>query len=197
MTPQHLSSECPVVIVLAAGRGERFRAAGGQTGKLQALLAGKPVLDHVLDAVKRSGLPCHVVRPEHLAHQPKAGMGDSIAAGVAATAGAPGWLILPGDLPLIRADTLRRVAQALMAGSTGPEAAVKTVTVQPQFQGQRGHPVGFDASCEAALLALQGDEGAKSVLRHCPPWMLEVDDEGAVWDVDTPERLAQAASRLR
>jgi hypothetical protein len=31
----------PVVIVLAAGRGERFAASGGTVHKLQALLAGK------------------------------------------------------------------------------------------------------------------------------------------------------------
>ncbi|MGH8803408.1 MAG: NTP transferase domain-containing protein, partial [Polaromonas sp.] len=53
-------SSLPVVIVLAAGRGERFAASGGQVHKLDALLAGKRVLDHVLDAVRASGLPCHV-----------------------------------------------------------------------------------------------------------------------------------------
>ena len=71
----------PVVIVLAAGRGERFAASGGATHKLQALLAGKRVIDHVLDAVKASGLPYHVVT----ADPARPGMGDSIAAGVRAT----------------------------------------------------------------------------------------------------------------
>jgi len=191
MTSQPLSPERPVVIVLAAGRGERFRAAGGQTGKLEAMLAGRPVLAHVLDAVHHSGLDCHVVRPQHLAHTPGAGMGDSIATGVSATADAAAWLVLPGDLPLIRADTLRRVAEALMALPPGQ------ATVQPQYQGQRGHPVGFRRPCEGALRALQGDEGARSVLRQWPAHLLDVDDEGAVWDVDTPERLEQAARRLR
>lgn len=190
MTSQPLSPPSPVVIVLAAGRGERFRAAGGQTGKLEALLAGRPVLDHVLDAVRHSGLPCHVVRPQHLAHLPGAGMGDSIASGVSATADAAAWLILPGDLPLIRPDTLRRVADALMALPPGQG------TVQPQFRGQRGHPVGFRRPCLAALRALQGDEGARGVLREWPARQLDVDDEGAVWDVDTPERLQVAAGRL-
>jgi len=190
MTTQALSPQRPVVIVLAAGRGERFRAAGGQTGKLEAMLAGRPVLAHVLDAVQRSGLDCHVVRPQHLAHTPGAGMGDSIACGVGATADAVGWLILPGDLPLIRADTLRQVADTLMALPPGQ------ATVQPQYQGQRGHPVGFRRPCAAALCALQGDEGAKRVLRQWPAHRLEVDDEGAVWDVDTPERLEAAARRL-
>ncbi len=190
MTSQPLSPQSPVVIVLAAGRGERFRAAGGQTGKLEALLAGRPVLDHVLDAVRHSGLLCHVVRPQHLAHLPGAGMGDSIASGVRATADAAAWLVLPGDLPLIRPDTLRRVADALMALPPGQS------TVQPQFRGQRGHPVGFRRPCLASLCALRGDEGARGVLREWPAQQLDVDDEGAVWDVDTPERLQVAAGRL-
>ena len=103
----------PVVIVLAAGRGERFRASGGALHKLDAPLAGKPVLEHVLDAVRASGLPMHVVRPD----PSRPGMGDSIAAGVRATADAPGWLVLPGDLPLVRPETLRAVATVLLQGA--------------------------------------------------------------------------------
>ncbi len=179
-------STWPVVIVLAAGRGERFRAAGGSTGKLQALLAGRPVLDHVLQAVADSGLPMHVVRPQHLKDAARDGMGDSIAAGVAATAHAPGWLVLPGDLPLIQPQTLRRMADAWLALPSDVH------TVMPIVQGQRAHPVGFRRACAPHLLALHGDEGARSVLRQFPPQIIELDDKGAVWDVDTPERLAQA-----
>ena len=47
----------PLVIVLASGRGERFIAAGGTGSKLQAPLAGKPLLERTLDAVRASGLP--------------------------------------------------------------------------------------------------------------------------------------------
>ena len=47
----------PCVIVLASGRGERFIAAGGTGPKLQAPLAGKPLLERTLDAVRASGLP--------------------------------------------------------------------------------------------------------------------------------------------
>ena len=52
----------PTVVVLASGRGERFIASGGAGNKLQALLAGKPVLQHTLDAVRASGLPWHLNR---------------------------------------------------------------------------------------------------------------------------------------
>ena len=97
----------PTVIVLASGRGERFAASGGQVHKLRALLGGKPVLEHTLDAVRASGLPWHLEDAGH------PGMGDSIAAAVRATSHSNGWLILPGDLPLVLPSTLRQVAAAL------------------------------------------------------------------------------------
>lgn len=171
-----------VVLVLAAGRGERFAASGGATHKLQALLAGKPVLQHVLDAVAASGLPCHVVR----ADPSRPGMGDSIAAGVRATADSPGWLVLPGDLPLVRPATLRAVAQALR----------RHAVVVPVYQGERGHPVGFAAECGAMLMALAGEQGAAPVVKARGPVLLPVDDVGVVTDVDTVDDLCRAGRLL-
>ena len=109
MTPAAL----PVVLVLASGRGERFRASGGIGHKLQALLRGKTVLQHTLAAVRASGLPWHLEDAGH------PGMGDSIAAAVRATADAPGWLVLPGDLPLVQGATLRAVLDELLRGGFG------------------------------------------------------------------------------
>ena len=179
----------PVVIVLAAGLGERFAASGGTVHKLDALLAGKRVMDHVLDAVRASGLPHHVVRPD--AHEfAGAGMGDSIASGVSATPDASGWLILPADLPLIRSDTLLAIASAPPCG----------VTV-PRYRGQRGHPVRFDALCGPDLLKLTGNSGAAQVLLaqeaiHSIAFV-DVDDAGVVTDIDTLEDLHQAETLLR
>jgi molybdenum cofactor cytidylyltransferase len=175
-----------VVIVLAAGRGERFIASGGATHKLSALLAGQTVLTHVLAAVQASGLPHHVVDAD--ASRP--GMGDSIAAGVRATPDAAGWLVLPADLPLVRADTLRAVAAAL---GQHPVAV-------PVYQGARGHPVGFSAACRDALLDLKGNQGAAPVLRAYQAInsvaFLALDDIGIVTDVDTVDDLARAEALL-
>ena len=138
--------------------------------------------DHVVAAAQASGLPWHVVEPAHTAHLPEQGMGASIATGVAATADAPGWLILPADLPLVQPESLRRVAEALQHHAV----------VAPWVLGQRGHPVGFAAVCREALLALSGDEGARRVMAQHTPWRLELDDIGCVLDVDTPQALAEA-----
>jgi len=180
-----LSPTGPVVLVLAAGRGERFAASGGTVHKLQALLAGKRVIDHVLDAVKASGLPYHVVDAD--ASRP--GMGDSIAAGVRATSGATAWLILPADLPLISPNTLRAIAFA----------APCAVTV-PVYQGQRGHPVRFGLECAGDLLNLQGNQGAAHIIRALDATysvaMKELDDAGCVTDIDTLDDLARAEKLL-
>lgn len=171
----------PVVIVLAAGRGERFAASGGTTHKLSALLAGISVLDHTLAAVKASGLAFHVVASE----VSRPGMGDSIAAGVRATPDAACWLILPADLPLVRAQTLRTIAFATPS----------TVTV-PVYQGQRGHPVRFDASCKRELLNFKGNKGAAQLIQAQEAINsvaeINVDDVGTVTDIDTLEDLRRA-----
>lgn len=186
---QHLRDQAPavVVLILAAGRGERFKASGAQVDKLNAPLAGLRVRDHVLRSVQASGLPWHIVEREHTQHLAQPGMGDSIACGVAATAGAGGWLILPADLPLVQPVTLLAVAQAL----------THHAVVVPFYQGEKGHPVGFDGSCGSELQALHGDEGARSVVAQRGAWRLDLSDPGCVLDVDTLDALAQAEVLLR
>jgi molybdenum cofactor cytidylyltransferase len=173
----------PAILVLASGRGERFRASGGQGSKLQALLAGRTVLERTLDAVRASGLPFHVEAAGH------PGMGDSIAAAVRATPDADGWLVVPGDLPLIAPRTFRAVAAALAQHDV----------VVPTWQGERGHPVGFARSCGDALAALGGAAGAASIVQaraaRNAVHLLPVDDPGIRIDIDTVQDLA-AAERL-
>ena len=182
-----MSADLPTVIVLAAGKGERFKASGSSEDKLNALLGGQRVRDHVMTAVKASGLPCHVVEREHTQHLTNPGMGDSIACGVAATPDAQGWLVLPADLPLIQANTLLAVAKALQS---------HTVVV-PFYLGKQGHPVGFQASCGHALKQLTGDQGARAVVSQHAFFKLPVTDEGAVLDVDTPDLLEEARLKMR
>lgn len=174
----------PVVLVLASGRGERFLASGGQGSKLRASLAGKPVLQHTLDAVRASGLPWHLEDAGH------AGMGDSIAAAVRATADAAGWLVLPGDLPLVQPGSLRRIAAALDGHAV----------VVPTWQGERGHPVGFGPDCRDALMALHGAQGAAPIVQAraaagAVAW-LPLEDAGIRTDVDTLADLAAAEALL-
>lgn len=155
-------------------------ASGGATHKLKALLAGKPVLQHVIDAVLASGLHFHVEDAGH------PGMGDSIAAAVRATPDANGWLVLPGDLPLIQPSTLRLLADLL----------ARHEVVAPVFNGKRGHPVGFSKECREQLMNLQGEQGASRLVRLHIVKEVQVEDIGTVTDVDTVEALQHAQALL-
>ena len=170
----------PTVIILASGRGERFTASGGQGSKLDALIGDRTVLQWTLDAVQATGLPWHVEGAGHL------GMGDSIAAAVRATSEADGWLILPGDLPMISKQTITAVADAIAHGA---QAAY------PLHAGQRGHPVGFAASAAFELQNLKGSQGAAGVLSAQSAIEIIVNDAGCVTDIDTLEQL-DVARRL-
>jgi molybdenum cofactor cytidylyltransferase len=113
-----------------------------------------------------------------------------IAAAVRATPDASGWLVLPGDLPLVQAATLRAVADAL----------ARHAVVVPVFNGARGHPVGFSAACREALLALTGNRGASPVVQAQAALnavgLIDVADEGAVTDIDTLQDLQRAEALL-
>jgi molybdenum cofactor cytidylyltransferase len=196
----------PAVIVLAAGTGSRFAAAGH---KLTQRLGASSVLGSTLRHAIASHLPVIVVTTEALADAarhhvasrdvvvvpevgtpgPQAlGMGYSIACGVSARPQASGWLVLPGDMPMVQSATLLAVAAAL---DHHPVAYA-------QHRGRRGHPVGFAAELYSELVTLSGDEGAKRLVARYPAHGVDVDDSGVLIDVDTEAdlekvRVAQAS----
>jgi molybdenum cofactor cytidylyltransferase len=188
----------PVIIVLAAGRGSRF--AGGGHKLVQPLGAGSVLGQTLVNAIE-SRLPVIVVATEALAAEAShwvarrdvvvvpevgsaggshLGMGYSIAAGVAGRPEAGGWLVLPGDMPLVKPSTLVKVAAGL-----GQHAVVFA-----QYRGRRGHPVAFAAELFSDLVQLSGDEGARRVMARYPSFGVEVDDPGVLVDVDTEADLA-------
>lgn len=189
----------PVVVVLAAGRGSRFR---GDRHKLEQPIGGggASVLGHTLHHVIGSGLPLVVVTTAKLAPLAErhvaardvvaldpllpVGMGHSIAAGVAARSHASGWLVLPADMPMVLPATLRAVAAAL----------AHHALAYPQYRGRRGHPVGFGAELFSELIALGGDEGARRLLARYPSHPVDVDDPGVLVDIDTQQDLLDLAA---
>jgi molybdenum cofactor cytidylyltransferase len=174
---QHL----PTVLVLASGRGARFNASGGTGHKLQADLCGRTVLERTLDAVRASGLQWHLEDAGH------PGMGDTIAAAVRATRGAAGWLVLPGDLPLISPQTL--VDLALLQ--------TPAQVVVPVFAGQRGHPVRFAPACGEALGLLSGSQGAAALMDRFEVLRWPVLDAGCITDIDSLDDLVRARGLMQ
>lgn len=192
----------PAVIVLGAGRGSRYLGGGH---KLARPWSGVTVFEKTLSNALASGLRVAVVTTEPLVHLAaphiarrdivilpdaasgdRLGMGYSIAAGVTSSLDAPGWLILPADMPLVRAETLRRVAECL-----GEQPVV-----YPQHLGRRGHPVGFSAELISELTQLQGDEGARRLVARYPSRAVDVDDPGVLVDFDTEDDFRRVEGLL-
>jgi molybdenum cofactor cytidylyltransferase len=113
------------------------------------------------------------------------GMGRTLAAGVAASRDAAGWVIALADMPFLQPATIVAVADRVRGGDA---------IVAPVYHGERGHPVGFAARFRAELETFRGDEGARSLLRAQKDQirLLEVQDAGVVRDVDTPRDLDAA-----
>jgi molybdenum cofactor cytidylyltransferase len=187
-------------VLLAAGSSRRF----GSNKLLAPLPDGTPLvcatlrrLRSVLESVIVVVHPQDDVVPALLmaesvqtvvCQNADTGMGASLAAGVAASSAARGWLIALADMPAIQVSTLQRVVQALDNGA---------VLVAPFHAGRRGHPVGLHARFHDELLALSGDAGARSILAlHAAALTrLDVDDAGVLFDVDTPDDLELAAAQ--
>lgn len=181
-----------VAILLAAGHGTRF----GGDKLLHPLPNGEPigiasarklitVFEHCIVIVREtdqalqqalSSLNCQVVTQS----KPDAGMGDNLALGVAASQNADGWVIALGDMPWVQIDTFEQIHQNVENGA---------LITAPTFNNQRGHPVGFNQCFGQQLLALQGDSGAKSILKNYDIQLLPVDDAGVLRDVDSKADL--------
>lgn len=196
----------PVVVVLAAGQGCRFKGPGHKLH--QELRAGETVLQRTVSQVRASGLPWVIVTTKAMQDQVQSlvprqdqlvilpergvqgqvlpvGLGHTIAAGVSATGDAPGWVLMPADMPGVSPDTLRTVAQGL-----GEQAVAFA-----QHRGRSGQPLAFSAELYSDLVGLQGDEGARRLVARYPAIGIEVPDPAVLESVDTVEDLQRLRER--
>ncbi|MDG6928619.1 MAG: nucleotidyltransferase family protein [Nitrososphaerota archaeon] len=90
-------------------------------------------------------------------------------------------VVVLGDQPFVRSDTVDRIIGAYRRSTA--EAVV------PVCGGRRGNPVLLSRVLFDAVMDLEGDTGAKSVLRSARVEEVEVEDEGVLVDVDTPADL--------
>lgn len=90
------------------------------------------------------------------------------------------------DHPTVTAATFAAVADAWRAS--------RKPIVIARHGGRRGHPVLFDRSVFAELLAAPEDQGARAVVNADPARVhyVEVNDPGITLDLDTPEDLERA-----
>lgn len=148
------------------------------------------VLGHRADAVRESlaGRPVSF----HLNPDYRKGMFSSILCGLSVLEkSADAALIALGDQPNVRASVVRKVAAAYRNGNKG--------IVVPVYRGRRGHPALVDLGRYFfEIRSLAGEEGLKPVMRGHPgdTQEVEVEDDGVLRDIDTPEEYRAELDRL-
>jgi molybdenum cofactor cytidylyltransferase len=198
-------------VVLAAGRSSRYLAGGGaEVSKLIACYRGEPIVRRLARAALASCARPVVVVTGHARSNVEAalaglplvfalnpdfasGLASSLRIGVAALPDtALGAVVLLGDMPEVEAETIDRIVEAFVT-SADALAAV------PVHAGRRGNPVLLGRDMFSAVARLEGDEGARRLLREAAPdRIVEVpfDDAAVTLDIDTPDDLAAARKLL-
>ena len=197
-----MTSQGPVVIVLAAGEGTRMRSA---TPKVLHAIAGRSLIGHVLEAASAVD-PSHVVvvighaRDQVLAHleevapwvdtvvqEEQRGTGHAVRIALAALASAQALasapvVVLSGDTPLLTGATVRELVDAHL--STGAAATLLTAVL--------GDPAGYGRVVRAA------DGSVESIVEHrdASDEVLAVSEINAGMYAFDPARLAPALERL-
>lgn len=184
-------------ILLAGGRGLRFDPSGARNKLLEPIAGGVPVAVASAQALL-AALPrvIAVVPPDDggLADALRAAGCEVIvcmaaASGMAATLvcglrhslpAADSWIIALADMPHVAPSTIAALRDALAAGAG---------IAAPVHGGRRGNPVAFGGQYLQALLALEGDQGARAIVRANVVTELQLDDPGIFHDIDTPSDL--------
>jgi len=182
-------------ILLAGGTSSRF----GSCNKLLAEIDGKPlirnslgtvlnapvdqilvVLGHEADAIQQAlaGFDVNFVRNGAYAK----GLSTSVKCGVRAARDADAAVFLPGDMPDVGASSVALLVDAYRGGLGTALAAA--------YRGSRGNPVLFDHSHFAALTAIAGDTGGRSVFAKANDRaLIETSDPGVRHDIDSLDDL--------
>jgi molybdenum cofactor cytidylyltransferase len=105
-----------------------------------------------------------------------------------------GLLIVLGDQPLLRKQTIGRIQEIIH--QLGPEASRSVI--QTVCQGRPGHPVFIPSSLFPQIYRLTGDRGAKHLFPLAErKIVVEVEDGGVTFDVDTYDDYLQVKDGAR
>jgi len=178
-------------VILAAGQASRMGR-----DKLSLPFRGMPMLQHVINAARRSCLSnvtvvlprdseleravdltdCNIVTSMHR----DLGQAESLQTGLRSIMDhADGCMVLLGDQPLITPDTIDRLAWAF---SQQPEC-----WVAPVQEDMRGNPITIPSAWFPKVFELEGDTGARPLLaeRGLALRLVRINEVGPFIDVDT------------
>ncbi len=188
-------------LVLAAGASSRFGSP-----KALARLDGRPILEHVLDAIREAGIDRIVVVLGRAADEIGAGiewvdelvvrnpdphqLSSSLQVGMDAVEAldppVDAVLVALGDQPRTRPE----VIHSLLVAARGSHRPV----IVPRYRGGGGpNPVLLQRAAFGFVDEASGDQGLGPVLAERPELVIEVPVDGTNPDVDTPGDLAAVA----
>ena len=185
-------------IIMASGLSERYGK-----NKLLEKLGRREVILHTAGCLTGAGFsPVTVTRSAEVkALMDREGFdcvlhdgpkkSDTIHAGIEhTTPDAAGYLFMPGDQPLVRPESLKKMTEQFFRS---PDRAVRL-----SFEGTPGSPVLFPAFCREKLMAYTGDRGGIEVLKaeRIPCDCAEAGAAWELWDVDTPESMEKLRKAL-
>jgi molybdenum cofactor cytidylyltransferase len=207
--PDQIAPRRPAVaaIVLAAGKSTRMAP---HNKLLIADKAGKQMVARVVDNILSSRARPILVVTGHRADEVRAaigarpvrfvdaadyetGLAASLKAGIAALpAEAAAAIVCLGDMPLVTGRMIDRLID-----SFDPDEG--RLIVVPTHEGQIGNPILWDRSFFPEMLGLDGDSGARKLLRRHAEQVAEIamDDDAVLRDFDTVDSLATLPQRLR
>jgi CTP:molybdopterin cytidylyltransferase MocA len=183
-------------VVLAAGAGSRFGGA-----KQLAELDSRPLLEHALRAVEAVPAIGRIVvvlgaRADEVpagadfgatevivCEEWETGQSASLRRGIAAIAGeAEAAVITLGDMPRVTPQVIARFAD--VASEHGAVARARAV-----YDGVPGHPVVLGSAYFDAVSEIEGDIGARELLRRIGVVTIECTHLCSPVDIDTPADL--------
>lgn len=193
-------------VIMASGQGRRF---GGN--KLMAPLAGRPLIEWVLDATEQLFARRVVVtrhadvaalcgrRGAEVVLHEMPGRNDTVRLGLDAVGGAvSGCLFCPADQPLLTRQSLLAMTRE---AADRPDKVIRLA-----WEGVPGSPALFPKHLFARLRQLPPGKGGGYLIRQlseeaggefsAPVCLVSAQRECELWDVDRPEDLARAAEYL-
>ncbi|WP_371171133.1 nucleotidyltransferase family protein [Aliiroseovarius sp. 2305UL8-7] len=179
------------ILIMAAGQSRRMgrdklmlRAEGGPAlleDRLHVALRTDSVVYAAVGADQSARQACIQATQATLvicndAHR---GLGHSLSQAIAMLPeGLDGVVILLADMPAITTGDILKVRECFNPGLIARGAMT---------DGTPGHPVLFPKRYFASLTALEGDQGAQSVVKGAPTKLASLPEDHAILDIDTPE----------
>jgi molybdenum cofactor cytidylyltransferase len=158
---------------------ERTLRAWTKSRVERVIVVVRPDDSLLAEVCRRAG--ADVVAPD----EPPPEMKDSIVAALAylerraQPSAGDAWLLAPADMPRLTAAAIDRLLE-----SHDPQ---RPEILQAAHRGRSGHPTLFPWPLAAEIHRLSADEGANVLVQRHGRRLVEVEDDGIWFDLDTPE----------